>query len=87
MTMTVEALKEELSFYEEQKPELLKRCPGQYVLIKERELIGVFPTQEEAYSVGFRRFVRNPFLVKRIVDKETPEQVPLLALHIQRAAL
>ena len=86
MTMAVKALKEELVFYEEQKPELLKRCPGQYVLIKGRELIGVFSTQEEVYSEGFRRFVRNPFLVKRIVEKETPEQVPLLALQIQRAA-
>lgn len=80
-------LKAELAFYEQKKGELLKTCPGQYALIKGSQLIGVYPTQAEAYKEGFSRFVRAPFLVKRIAADEPPEQVPLLALQMQRADL
>ena len=81
------ALKEELAFYEQQKPELLKTHPGQYVLIKGANLIGIFPTQAEAYKEGFRRFGRASFLVKKVEEKEFAEQIPLLAMQIQRADL
>lgn len=83
--MTVEALKEELAAFEERKAELLKMHLNQFALIKGRELIGVFPTQEEAYEAGVKRFASKAFLIKRIVEKEEPEQVPLLAYAIRRA--
>ncbi|HKX02199.1 MAG TPA: DUF5678 domain-containing protein [Methylomirabilota bacterium] len=82
-----DVLKEELLFYEEQKPELLKTHPGQWVLVKGRGLIGVFPTRDEAYAEGVRRFSREAFLIKQILDKDTIEHVPLLALTIERAGL
>ncbi len=85
--MTVEALKEELAFYEEQKAGLLKSHPEQWALIKGRELVGVFPAREEAYAEGVKRFGREPFLIKHIVEKDPVENVPLLALTIQRAGL
>jgi len=81
------ALKDELAFYEQHKPGLLKTHPGQYVLVKGADLIGVFPTQSEAYKEGFRRFGRASFLVKKVEEKEFAEQVPLLAMQIQRADL
>lgn len=81
------ALKEELAFYEQHKPELLKTHLGQYVLIKGANLIGIFSTQAEAYKEGFGRFGRASFLVKKVEEKEFAEQVPLLAMQIQRADL
>ena len=65
----------ELAFYLEKKPELLRTHPGQFVLIKGREIVGIYPSQNDAYVVGFSRFIREPFLVKHIVENEPTEQV------------
>lgn len=83
--MAVEILKEELAFFEEKKQELLKTHPGQFALIKDRNLVGVFPTRKEAYVEGVKRFGRQAFLIKQIVEHEKPEQAPLLAYSIRRA--
>jgi len=85
--MDVDALRDELTFFAEQKPALLAKCPGQFALIKKRTLIGVYPTQGEAYAEGFRRFGKESFLVKQIVEQEGIEQVPLLASYLRRANL
>lgn len=85
--MTADVLKEELAFYEELKPTLLKNHPEQWVLIKGREMVGVFPTREGAYVEGVRRFGRAPSLIKQILETEPVEHVPLLALTIERARL
>ena len=82
-----DVLNEELAFYEEQKPVLLKSHPGQWVVIKGRGLIGVFPTRDEAYTEAVKRFSREPFLIKQILEQDTIEHVPLLALTIERAGL
>lgn len=87
MSMTVEALREELEFFAERKKELIEKCSGQFALIKGRSLVGVFPTRAEAYTAGFRRFLREPFLVKQILEHEETEQIPLLAQRLQRADL
>ena len=87
MTMTIEALKQELDFFAEHRADLLAKYPGQFALVKGQALIGVFPTQTEAYADGFRRFLRGPFLVMRILAQEEAEQIPLLAHFLQRAHL
>lgn len=77
--MSLKVLKEELDFYNQKKDELLRTHPGQFVLIKGRELLGVFATREGAYVEGVQRFGRECFLVHRIVEIEPIEQVPLIA--------
>lgn len=81
----MEVLKEELAYFDEKKEEFLRTHPGQFALIKDRTLVGVFPTSEHAYTEGVSRFGREAFLIKRIVEHETPELVPLLAYSIGRA--
>ena len=83
--MAMDVLKEELAFFDEKKQELLRTHPGLLALIKGRSLVGVFPTSEQAYRVGVSRFGREGFLIKRIVEHEAPELVPLLAYSIGRA--
>lgn len=85
--MRADVLRDELAFFAEQKPALLAKYPGQFALIKKRTLVGVYPTQEDAYTEGFRRFGKESFLVKQIVEHEGTEQLPLLASYLQRADL
>jgi len=83
----MDILKEELAFFEEKKAELLGKYLGQFALIKGRTLVGVFSAREEAYRQGVEKFGSEPFLIKQIVEKETPEQVPLLAFTLRSARL
>jgi hypothetical protein len=81
--MTIEALKEELVFFEEQKATLLKTHLGQYALIKGRNLIGIHPTREQAYEEGVALFASEAFLIQEITERHPPEQVPLLAYSLR----
>ena len=74
----LEHFKEELGHFEEIKDRLLKEHEGQYALIKGHELIGTFSSSEEAYHQGIRTFKQEPFLIKHIIEKETPAQIPAL---------
>jgi hypothetical protein len=83
----VKELEQEIALYDQTKPRLLREGrAGQFVLIKGRELIGLFSTKEEAYHEGFRRFHAGPFFVKRIQKVEPVEVVPL-AIPSRRADL
>ena len=85
--MKADIFKEELEVFEKKKKELLQASPGQFALIKGQEIVGVFPSREEAYREGVTRFRQEAFLIKRIVEEEQPEQVPLLAYAIHHADL
>jgi hypothetical protein len=40
----------------------------EFVLIKGNEIVGVFPDDSSAIREGYRRFGRDPFLVKEVTD-------------------
>ena len=61
-------LKVEVEAFNERLDELLSECPGQYILIKGTEVLGKFPTQSEAMESGYRRFVDEPFLVRKVME-------------------
>lgn len=61
----------ELETYEANKPQLLTESEGKVVLIKGKEIIGVFETEDEATKTGFDKFGYNtPILVRRILKHE-----------------
>ena len=82
-----EFFQEEIEYFEENMDHLLKEHLGQYALIKGRTLVGTYSTSEEAYHQGIRAFKRQPFLIKHIVRKETPAQIPALFTGIIGADL
>lgn len=84
--MGLEALREELAFFEEIKEELLRTHRGQFALIKGRALIGIYSTAHDAYVEGVKRYLTGPFLMKQILDEEPVEQIPLLARSISLRA-
>jgi len=60
---------DELTTYKEHLEELLKR-EGDYVVIKGRQVIGVFVDREQAVEKALDLFGGQPTLVKKIVAKE-----------------
>ncbi len=66
-------LSEELETYNKNKAELLKESAGKYVLIKGKEIINIFDTQNDAIKVGIDKFGNTPFLVKKIEEVESKQ--------------
>jgi hypothetical protein len=67
-------LADELVTFRDHLQELL-RDEGKYVLIKGREVIGIYGRREEALREAVSRFQDAPVLVKQIVAKELIHKV------------
>lgn len=62
---------DELTTYKREMPRLLEEgMEGQYVLIKGSELVGVYPTWDEARKEGLRRYLQDKHLIHRILREE-----------------
>jgi len=61
----------ELEYYAQHKPEWLVRQSGNYVVVKDRSLLGFYPTFEAAYRAGASTYGPNTdFLVKQVLEHE-----------------
>ncbi len=78
-------LEQERQFYDEHLQEWLQKYHNRFVLVKGRELIGTFDTNEEALTEGARRFGLDSFLVRRVEEKQPLVDIPALALGILSA--
>jgi len=79
------ALEKELQYFETIKRELLQHHKDKFALIKDELLIGTFTKMEEAYEEGVNRYGKEPFLIKKIVENESPESLPSLMTGAIRA--
>lgn len=68
-----ELLERELGAYESHKSELIGESNGKFVLVKDDDIIDVFDTKMDAIRQGYENFGNVPFLVKKIVDVDIPQ--------------
>lgn len=68
-------LDQELKTYEAEKLRLLGESQGSFVLIKGTDVKGVFSSEDDAISAGYREFGNTPFLVKAILEDEITEVI------------
>lgn len=66
-------LRKELETYNHQKNELVGTAKGKFVLIKDDKVIDVFDTKIDAIHQGYEHFGNVSFLVKQILEIETPQ--------------
>lgn len=85
--MSLEAIQEELAFFEQKRAELVKTHLGKFALVKGNALIDTFTTFQEAYGKGVGLFGPEPFLVKPILAEEPKHTIPVLSLHLLNASL
>lgn len=71
--MSVELLKNELNAYSKQKNELIGKSKGKFALVKDSKVVDIFDTKNDAIRQGYERFGNVPFLVKQILEVETPQ--------------
>jgi hypothetical protein len=69
-----QTLEREWQTYEEQRARLLTDHRGEFVLIHEGEILGLFGSQPEAVNAGHQQLGDAPFLVQEVAEVETPSQ-------------
>ncbi len=72
------SLERELETFRRELPNLLRDPAnrGKYVLIHGDDLHGVWPTIDAALATGYDKFQLEPFLIKEVVEHETPRHFP-----------
>ena len=63
-------LEREIATYRARLPEFLRDHEDQFVLIRGEEVLGFWPTFDEALEVGYDRFGLVPLLVKKVRAEE-----------------
>lgn len=67
------SLEKELRTYESNRERLIGASNGKFVLIRGSEVEDVFDSQLDAIRRGYERFGNVPFLVKQILEVESPQ--------------
>ena len=56
----------EIAAYETMRAELENHHMGEWVVVHDRNLFGVFPSFEDAAEVAVREFGRGPYLIRQV---------------------
>jgi len=71
----------EEAVFERVRARLFRDHPGQFVIISGDEVVGPFPTYEDAIPVGYNRFGRGRFICCDITEKDEPVFIPYVVNH------
>lgn len=66
-------LEQEIKYFETARDQLLGKAKGKFALIKGDKLIDIFENQLDAIKIGYEKFGNEPFLVKQILEVDTPQ--------------
>ena len=76
-------LDKEIEFYKCQREGLLVEHQGEFVLIKETQILGVFESESAAYVEGLKQLGNEPFLIKQVTEQDGDTvTVPALVLGL-----
>ena len=79
-------LEKERQVFSDKHAELVSQHLGQFIVIKDDEIIGAFNTIDDALAEGARRFGLQPFLVRQVTESVSETiDIPALTLGILRA--
>jgi hypothetical protein len=59
------ALQDELAFYNANVATLVSEHRDEFVLIRDKKIVGFFATSREALDRGYKEFGNEPFLVRQ----------------------
>jgi hypothetical protein len=74
-----------LVFFQEKLPELLASHAGKYVLLRHREIVGIYDTALDAQVTGQKFYADGLFSVQRITDEPIDLGFFSHAVHLGQA--
>lgn len=60
------ALEKEFQYYKDHQAELVEKFEGQFVVIKDGEVLGTFPSYEDAYREAGKDHEVGTFLIQKV---------------------
>ncbi len=79
-------LQEDIAAFESMRRDLETRHNGKWVLFRNRELIGVYETFDQAANVAVRTYGRGPYLIRQVGASQAslPASVLFQPVHAGR---
>jgi len=74
-------LTRENAAFERERARLVRDHLGWIALIRDDEVVGAYPTADEAIAEGYRRFGLVRFICRPITEKDEPEWVPFIDIN------
>lgn len=75
------ALEVEQKYFDGRKDEFFRTYLGQFVLIKDDQLVGAYTTAAQAYAAALQKFGNVPVLIKQVTE-EGPSNYLALAFGL-----
>ena len=72
----------EIERYNELLPELLESSKGKFVVIKGRELLGIYDSNDDAYEAALDKYGLSGFLLRPVRETQQVVSIPALQLGI-----
>ncbi len=73
------ALSDDLAWFETQRGALAQQYPGQWLLIKDKQVQGAYPDYGSAFTAGTAKFGTQPFAVKQALAQQPVHHVAALS--------
>jgi len=80
-----ELFAEERAFFAQMLPEWLAWYEGKWVVIKGRDLCGVYDTRETAFREGLKKYGYTDFLIQQVLKVQPVANFPALSLGLLNA--
>jgi hypothetical protein len=78
----MDAIRREMAAYDEMRTELEEAHLGKWVIVRDRELVDVYETFEEAAEAAIARFGRGPYHIREVGDERVRQLPPALAFGL-----
>lgn len=72
----------EKALFESKRSSLAKTHLGKFVLIHDKEVVGVFDSEQNALNEGYEKFGPVPLYIRQIAAEEVVQSAPALAFGI-----
>ena len=80
-------LEAEIRYFDQHCREWLNAHAGEFAVIRDKELLGFFATDEEALKAGVGKWGSVSFLIREVLDEQRIEKVPALACGLMNDSL
>ncbi len=78
----MDTIRREMAAYEEMRAELEAEHLGKWVIVRDRELVDVYETFEEAAEAAIARFGRGPYHIREVGDERVFQMPPAVAFGL-----
>lgn len=69
------AMSDDIAWFEQNRPMISKQYPNQWVIVKNKAVVGAYPDYATGYAAGNQMFGTEPFVLKQATISQKVEQI------------